>query len=364
MQPMILVINPGSTSTKVALYSAEQPLWNENIKHERDVIASFPTIYSQLDMRYETVSSLLREKQTDLGQLCAVVARGGLLQPVPSGAFLVNDLMLDTLEHHPINHHASNLGAAIAYRIAQPLGIPAYIYDPVTVDEMDEVARLTGLREVRRFGQGHNLNMRAAALRYCREKQVDYKSVNLLVAHLGGGITMSLHSHGRIIDFLSDDDGAFSPERAGEIPTYKLINLIFDHNYTKEEIYKKLQRAGGLQSHLGTTDACEVEARIAANDQYADLVYEAMALNVARGLARLSVMVNGAVDAIILTGSIAYSADFTQRIQKRISFIAPVAILAGENEMQALAEGALRVLRGEETARDYTPPTDNAGGVQ
>ena len=352
-QDKILVINPGSTSTKIALYAGEQSLWQENIAHSAAELAAFKSIYEQLPLRLELVKTTMQRKGLAPQELQAVAARGGLLPPLAAGAYEVTPCMLEVLEQRPIHLHASNLAAGIAYAIAQPLGIKAYVYDPVTVDEMSELMRITGLKEIKRHGLGHNLNMRAAALRYCAEQQVDYHQVNLIVAHLGGGITASLHAGGRIIDMVLDDEGAFSPERAGGLPNFMLLKYVFDNELTYAEAMKQLQRRGGLMSHFGTADARAVQQQAEAGDQQAALVLEALALSVAQSIARLAVDVSGAVDAIILTGGIAHSVDFTEKIEKRVTFIAPVTIIPGENEMQALAAGIGRVLRGEETATVY-----------
>ncbi len=352
----ILVINPGSTSTKIAVYEDEQQLWQENIEHDAASLRAYPTIYAQLPFRLPLVLKTLQAHGQKLEELSCVMSRGGLLPPLQSGAYEVNDVMLDVLEHRPMNHHASNLGAAIALQIARPLGIKAYIYDPVTVDEMIDLVRITGLKQIRRHGQGHNLNMRAAALRYCRENKCCYTDKTLIVAHMGGGITLTLHAGGRIMDMISDDEGPFSPERAGLIPDFKLAKLIDTENLSYAEVMRTLQRKGGLTSLLGTADAREVERRIAAGDEEASICYDAMALGVAQSIARLAADVNGSVDQIILTGGIAYSEFFTDKIIQRVSFIAPVTVIPGENEMQALAEGACRVLRGEERAKTYEEP--------
>jgi len=354
----ILVINPGSRSTKVAMYEDTAQLWQQDIEHSADVINRYSTIYSQLDFRAETVVNAVKEHGDRLEDLACIMSRGGLLPPLPSGAYEVNEEMLDVLEHRPINHHASNLGAAIAYRLAVPLGIKAYIYDPVTVDEMIDIARITGLKGVKRHGQGHNLNMRAAALKYCRENSLDYSRANLIVAHLGGGITMTLHSAGRIIDMVSDDEGPFSSERVGMIPSYKLAKYICVNGYDYPQMMKLMQRQAGLISLLGESDTRNVEARIESGDSEARMVYEAMALSVAKGIASLSAAVGGSVDQIILTGGMAHSAYFTGMVESRVRFIAPVCIIPGENEMQALAEGAFRVLSGEETAKQYREPDE------
>lgn len=350
MRNKLLVINPGSTSTKIAVYRDGEQLWQENIEHDAGVISSYPTIYGQLDMRLELLLETMKKHGDSPEELVAAVARGGLLPPVSAGAYEVNEAMLEVLEHRPVNHHASNLGAALAYRIARPQGVKAYIYDPVTVDEMIDVVRITGLKEIMRHGQGHNLNMRAAALRYCREKGLDYNKTNVIVAHLGGGITLSLHSQGRIIDMISDDEGAFSPERAGGLPLFKFIRLVTDRGLDYAGAMKLLQRQGGLNSHLGITDVRKVQELIDGGDKQAALVLEAMALSVARSIAKLAVVVDGRIDAIVLTGGIAYSETVTEMISKRVRFMGPVEILPGENEMQALMEGAMRVLAGEEAA--------------
>lgn len=353
MKTKLLVINPGSTSTKIAMYAGREPVWQQNIEHDAKGLEGYASIYAQLDLRLAAVLDAMVQHGDLPEELEAVVARGGLLPPLASGAYEVNPAMLDVLEHRPVNHHASNLGAAIAYRIAKPLGVKAYIYDPVTVDEMIDLVRITGLKEIRRHGQGHNLNMRAAALRFCRETGRSYAASSLIVAHLGGGITLSLHSGGRIVDMVSDDEGAFSPERAGALPAFKLLKLAYEPGMTYEAMMKRLQRGGGLTSHLGTSDTRQVQAMIDQGDANAALIYEAMALSVARSIAKLAVVVDGRIDAIILTGGIAHSERFTGLIAKRVAFIAPVTILPGENEMQALAEGVYRVLRGEETAAGY-----------
>lgn len=356
MNSEILVINPGSTSTKIALYDKTKQLWQESIEHDMKTLQAYPTAFSQIPFRLPLICDAVTRHGNRLEDLACVVSRGGLLPPLPSGAYEVNAEMLDVLEHRPMNHHASNMGAAIAMKIAQPLSIKAYIYDPVTVDEMIDLVRITGLKEVRRHGQGHNLNMRAAALRYCRDNALTYQTQNIIVVHLGGGITLTLHSKGRMIDMISDDEGPFSPERAGLIPDFKLAKLIAERGLDYKATMKLLQKGGGLTSLVGTADAREVERRIAQGDQDAALAYEAMALGVAQSIGRLAIDVCGNVDQIILTGGIAYSKTFTDMVTKRVTFIAPVTVIPGENEMQALAEGAWRVMTGKEHARPYREP--------
>lgn len=350
----ILVINPGSTSTKIAIYEGDQQKWMESISHSLEELKEYKTIYDQLDMRTALVKECLEKHGESLDSLAAIAARGGNMPPVHAGAYEVNDYMVDFLHYRPGDQHASNLAAGIAFDIAKPLGIKAYTYDAVTVDEMLPVASMTGWKGIVRVVRGHSLNTRAAALKYCRDHQLDYEKMNLIVAHLGGGITINLHSGGRMIDMVMDQEGPFSPERAGGFPTYTMVELAYGGEYTREELMKKLQRTGGLVSFFGTSDLRDVEKMIADGNEEAALVEEAMALAIAKSIAKLGPTVKGKVDQIILTGGLAYSKRLTDMIIERVSFLAPVSILPGENEMQALAEGILRVLRGEEKARILT----------
>lgn len=353
MRDKILVINPGSTSTKVALFDRDKELWRKNIPHTPEELSKYESIIDQLPMRRRLVEQTLAENGCTTGELEAVVSRGGPFARVQSGAYYITEAMLQKIRTAPIDQHASNTGAGIAFGIAEKERIPALIYDAVTVDELLPVMRITGLKEMERHGQGHNLNMRAAALLYCRENGLCYEQSRLIVAHLGGGITLSLHSGGRMIDMISDDEGPFAPERAGGLPCFQLIELCYSGKYSKKEMFRHVQRQGGLMAHFGTADIRVVEARAETGDVYAALVYEAMALSVAKNIAKLSVDVEGELDAIILTGGMAHSERFTAEIRRRVSFLAPVKVLPGENEMQALYAGARRVLSGEETARVY-----------
>lgn len=353
-----LVINPGSTSTKIAWYEDMTLRWQKNIEHNSKVLSRYSTVFSQLQFRLDTIINAIDNQGSDIHDLSCVMARGGLLPPLSSGGYEVNQIMLEVLEHRPMNHHASNLGAAIGYRIAEQLGIKAYIYDPVTVDEMIDVARITGIKGILRHGQGHNLNMRAAAMKYCKEHHLSYEEQSLIVAHLGGGITLTLQSKGRIIDMISDDEGPFSPERAGLIPNFKLAKRICQDAMTYEDSMKMLQRKGGLVSLLGISDVRTVEEMIASGNHEAKLAYEAMALGVAEAIGRLATVVCGQVNQIILTGGIAFSEMFTNIVSERVKFIAPVSIIPGENEMQALADGAYRILSGIEEAKPFVEPEE------
>lgn len=351
----ILVINPGSTSTKLALYYGDTPRWTENRVHGQEELSRYARIMDQADMRYQILLETLARHEADPAAIDAVAARGGLLPPpLASGAYEVNETMLEVLANRPVMEHASNLGAVLAYRFARPLGIKAYIYDAVSVDEMDDLARVTGLKDVVRHGKCHNLNMRAAAMDVCSKSSgLDYYSSNIIVAHVGGGVSISLHSNGRIIDMCSDDEEAFSPERAGGLPNYILLRLVFERGYTYSEAMRLLQRSGGFMSHFGTSDTREVEKRALSGDAQATLVYNAMALGVARSILKLSAMVNGKVDCIVLTGGVAHSQYFTDQVSQRVTFLAPVRIVPGEQEMEALAKGIGRVLAHTETPRHY-----------
>jgi butyrate kinase len=346
----LLVINPGSTSTKIAVYEDEQQKWMESISHSPDELAKYAQVYDQLDMRGDLVKKTVEAHNESLGDFDVIVSRGGNMPPVHAGAYEVNEPMLDFLEHRPQDEHPSNAGPGIAYKLAREAGIKAYTYDPVSVDEMLPLYKVTGCKGVRRPARGHNLNMRAAALKLCETKGLDYKKSNLIVAHLGGGITVSLHCKGRIIDMISDDEGPFSPERAGGLPYFELLKIAYGEACTHAELLKSLQRKGGMMSHFGTSDIREIEQRIDDGDEEVKLVFEAMALNVGKNIAKLAVDVAGKIDFIVLTGGIAFSDRFTSLIEKGVLFIAPVEIIPGEKEMDALALGISRVLSGEEKA--------------
>lgn len=349
----LLVMNPGSTSTKIAVYEEEKPLFVESIAHTTEELAVFDEITDQYEFRRDMILKSLEAHGVALGELTAIVSRCGLLPPIDAGAYKVNEDMVWQMRYNPQNNHPSNLGAPIAYALSEQLGIPAYVYDGITVDEMIPLTKITGFKDMRRKALGHNLNMRAAAKKWEKETGNAYDKSNLLIAHLGGGITESLHSNGRIIDFVSDEEGPFSPERTGGLPLFQVVDMAFSGEYDQKSMMKKIKGQGGLNSHLGTNDLREVQNMIANGDEYAKLVYEAMALSVAKHLCALAATCCGKVDAIILTGGIAHSEAFTKEIADRVSFIAPVVVYPGENEMDSLAFGCLRVLRGEEVAKEF-----------
>lgn len=351
MNYKILAINPGSTSTKLAIYENDKELYKSNITHSNEELEKYPNIPDQYEMRYESIMTFLKDANIDVNELSAVVGRGGLLPPVKSGAYLVNEKMVDRLKNNPVVHHASNLGAMISYEIAKAVGINAYIYDSVAVDELEEIARITGISEIKRKSLVHALNMRAVAINTTKGFGKDYFNTTSIVAHLGGGISLSVHKNGKMVDIISDDEGPFSPERAGRVPGKDLVSMCYKNDISTMK--KKLRGQGGLVSLLGTNNALEVSDRAKSGDQEAQLAFEAMAYQIAKGIGELATVVSGKVDYIILTGGIAYNEMFTKWIKDRVEFIAPVIISAGENELESLASGTLRVLKGEETAHIY-----------
>ena len=354
MNYRILAINPGSTSTKIAVYDNEEQILVKGIDHPSDEIAKYDRVQDQFDMRKEEVLKVLSDNNIGIDTLSAVVGRGGLLPPVKSGAYLVNDEMIDRLKNRPVLEHASNLGAIISYEIAKPLGVNAYIYDSVAVDELIDVARLSGLKGMDRDCLSHALNSRAMAIKYAKNNDKSYSDLNLIVAHLGGGITVSVHEKGRMIDIVSDDEGSFSPERSGRVPCKKLIDTCFSGKYTHKEMLKMIRGKGGIVSYLNTVDVREVEAMVNEGNEEAKLVHEAMAYQVSKAIGELATVVEGKVDAIVITGGIAHSKTMTSNIKKRVEFISHVEIMAGENELESLSLGTLRVLTGEEKAREYS----------
>lgn len=350
----ILVINPGSTSTKIAYYEDEKQIFKENIVHQKSDLSEFKDIPSQLGYRTKLVEDVISNNGVDIHNLSAVVGRGGLVFGLKTGAYEVNDKLIESLKNGGAQtQHASNLGGMIAYNIAKPLGIKAYIYDAVTSGSLDRVAKITGIKCIERKSCCHVLNSRAMAMKYADSIGKSYDELKLIVAHLGGGVSLSAHANGTIIDSVGDDDGPFAPERAGSVPELSLIDLCFSGNYSKSEIRNMIRGKGGLYSHLGTSDCREIEKMIQSNDEYAYIVFKAQAYQIAKAIGLLSVTLKGDIDAIILTGGVAYSKMLTDMIKEYAGFIAPIIIMPGENEMQSLCFGTLRVLRGEEKARIY-----------
>ncbi|WP_417899690.1 butyrate kinase [Bacillus sp. CSS-39] len=351
----ILVINPGSTSTKIGVFDNERSVFEKTIRHDSETINSFASIFDQYEFRKTTILETLDQEGINISKLSAVCGRGGLLRPIEGGTYSVNDEMLKDLKVGYSGQHASNLGGILAYEIATGLNIPSFIVDPVVVDELSDVARISGFSLIERKSIFHALNQKAVARRVAKELGKKYEELNLIVTHMGGGITVGTHIGGRVVDVNNGlhGDGPFSPERAGTVPAGDLVSLCFSGDYYRDEIMKKLVGQGGLVGYLGTNDAVQVEKMIENGDKQAELVYEAMAYQVAKEIASASAVLAGKVDAIVLTGGLAYGKGFVKQISDRISWIADVIVQPGENELQALTEGALRVLRGEEDAKIY-----------
>mgnify|MGYP003759335255 CR=1 FL=1 len=351
---MVLAINPGSTSTKIAVYKDEEPLFTESVAHSAQELAGFTHITDQLDMRRAVVERVLVDHGIDIHSLSAVACRGGRLKPLPSGTYLVNERMVHDAERGVQGEHASNLACIIGYDIAKRAGVEAYIVDPVSVDELDDVARLCGVKEIKRNSLSHALNMKAVARRAAADVGLEYGAARVIVAHIGGGGSVSAHADGRMIEINNcDKEGPFSAERAGAIPSLDLVELCFSGRYTKDEVMRMLVGGGGLMSHLGTKDAREVERRIDEGDRYAEMVYEAMAYGFAKAIGSMAAVLGGRVDVVAITGGMAHSARLTQWIAERVGFIAPVKVYPGEDELRALVEGVLRVLRNQELPAIY-----------
>jgi len=360
MAKVILVINPGSTSTKIAVFQDKEKMFEETIRHNPEELKDFDWCMEQVDYRKHLILSTLAEKGVVLSELSAICSRGGMIPPCESGAYRVDQQMVDYMYSVKKGAHVSNIGCVIAYQIANTVGIPAYIYDPVTVDELVPIARITGLPEIQRGVIGHTLNTRAIAMKCAKEKLgKEFDESTIIAAHIGGGISVRLLQNGRNIDACNDDNGGMSPERSGGLPALQLIKLCFSGKYTETELIKKIRGNGGLKALLGTSDALVIEKRIEQGDQKAKLIYEAMAYSIAKDIGQLAVVVGGKVDAIALTGGIAYSKLITSSIAEKVSFIAPVYLMPGEHEMEAMAAGTLRVERGEEAVKSFSGIVQN-----
>lgn len=352
-----LIINPGSTSTKLALYRDEEKIVQEDVTHDSAELAKYKDIVDQVPMRMAFIQDFLTRHNVDPKELSCVMGRGGLLPGLKAGGYQMNEDLKIALGGDLSSPHASNIGGILAYEIAKPLGIPSYIYDAVTSAELPHLARITGTPNVYRNSFCHALNSRAQAIRYASQLVgKEYRDLRLLVAHLGGGISLSAHVGGRIVETIGDDEGPFSPERAGSIPALELIKMCFSGKYTAADMKKMMRGKGGMMAYLGTSDARVIEKMIAEGDEKAKEIYEAQAYQVAKGIGLLSATMKGKVDAIILTGGMAYSKMLTGWISEYVSYIAPVVVLPGENEMEALAFGGLRLLKGDEMPNTYRLP--------
>ena len=355
LDQIILVINPGSTSTKLAVFRNEIQTHTTSLHHSNSDLAGFSDIAEQKDYREQVTIEWLEAEGIPLESLTAIVARGGLLAPIPGGTYNINHTMVEHMADGRFGKHASNLAGLIAYELGQRLEIPSFIVDPVVVDEMDPVARISGNPKIERICIFHALNQKANAKKTAILLDKRYEDLNLIVAHLGGGISVGAHKQGRIIDVNQalSGEGPLSPERVGSLPTQSLVHYVFDHGFTKAELIKEFVGKSGLVAHLGTNDSREIVARMHGGDEEAQLYFLTMCYQIAKEIGRISTVFCGIVDQIVLTGGLAHSTELVEEIRQRVEFIAPVTVLPGENELEALALGALRVLTGVEDARDY-----------
>jgi len=350
----LLVINPGSTSTKVAVFRNGENIVQKNLSHSVEELAKYDKITDQFEYRQQMILEWLKEEKIDAASLAAVVGRGGLLKPMPGGAYKVTDAMIEDLKIGVQGEHASNLGGIIAKGIADEQGIPSFIVDPVAVDEFPDIARISGLPELPRKSLVHALNIKAVGRRAASDMGKDLTEVNFIVAHLGGGISIAPVEKGRIVDVNNANEGGpFSPERAGGLPVGSVIKLCYSGKYTQAEMKKMTVGKAGLTGYLGTNDARDVIKMIENGDKKAELIFDAMAYQIAKEIGAMAAVLKGKVDAVVLTGGIAYSNLLCEKISKRVQFIAPVKVYPGEDEMLALAEGTQRILDGTEQAKIY-----------
>lgn len=350
-----LIINPGSTSTKIGVFEDETLLFEETLRHSTEEIAQYASIVDQKDFRKEIIVNLLKEKNFDIKSLNMVVGRGGMLKPIPGGTYAVTDDLLEDLKIGKQGQHASNLGGILAREIGDSIGVPSFIVDPVVVDEMMPIARYSGVPELPRTSVFHALNQKAVAKRYANETGKAYTDLNLIVVHMGGGVSVGAHKNGRVIDIFNalDGDGAFSPERAGSVPSGALVKMCFSGKYTEKEVYKKLVGNGGFNAYMGTNDMRDVEKAVLAGDKNAEEIRDAFILQVAKDMGSMACVLDGKVDQIIVTGGIAYDKGVVAGLKERAEWIAPFTVYPGEDELLALVQGGLRVVNGVEEAMKY-----------
>lgn len=350
-----LIINPGSTSTKIGIFEDENLLFDETLRHTTEEINSFESIVAQKDFRKDIILNFLKNKNFDIKTLDFVVGRGGMLKPIPGGTYAVTDALLEDLKVGVQGQHASNLGGILAREIGDSLSIPSYIVDPVVVDEMMEIARYSGCPLLPRVSKFHALNQKAVAKRYAKEVGKKYEDLNLIVVHMGGGCSVGPHKRGRVIDIFNalDGDGAFSPERAGAVPPGALVKLCFSGEYTEKEIYRMLVGDGGFNAYLGTNDLRDVDKMVDDGDEKASMYRDAFVLQMAKDIGSMACVLDGKVDQIIVTGGIAYDKDVVAGLKEKCEWIAPFTVYPGEDELLALAQGGLRVMNKEEEAKPY-----------
>lgn len=351
----ILAVNPGSTSTKISVFEGEREVWKLKLDHTTEELAPYERIFDQYNFREGVILSELEKAGYPIGSFSAIVGRGGLSRPIPGGTYEVNQLLLEELKSGAYGEHASNLGAPIAAKLGKTAGCPAFMVDPVVVDELEPPARYSGHPVIRRRSIFHALNQRAVARKVAREMGRGYDECNFIVAHLGGGISVGAHRRGRVVDVNNalDGDGPFSPERSGGLPSGQMAALCFSGKYTHDQVKRMIKGQGGIVAYLNTNDMRLVEDRIHGGDLEWRKVYHAMAYQVAKEIGAMAAVLQGDIDAVIVTGGIAYDRQFTGWIEEMVGFLAPLRVVPGEMEMEALASGALRVLNGQEKPRTY-----------
>lgn len=351
----LLIINPGSTSTKIGVYNDQDEILVETLRHSSEEIGEYETIYDQFQFRKNIILEVLKEKNFDINSLDAVVGRGGMLKPMASGTYRVNEKMLEDLKAGVQGQHASNLGGILANEIGNELKIPSFIVDPVVVDELEDVARVSGMPELPRESKFHALNQKAVAKRFAKESGKMYEDLKLIVVHMGGGVSVGAHTSGKTVDVNNalDGEGPFSPERAGTVPIGSLIKMCYSGDYTEQEVYSKIVGKGGYVAYLDTNDARDVIKLEEEGNVEGKLYFNAFIYQVAKAIGEMSTVLCGEVDSIILTGGIAYSEKVVKNIKARVDFIAPITVYPGEDELLALAEGTIRVLTGEEESKEY-----------
>jgi butyrate kinase len=358
----ILVVNPGSTSTKISVFEGENEVWKLKLDHSMEELAPYEKIFDQYNFRESVILSELEKAGYTIKSFAAIVGRGGVSKPIPGGTYTVNQGLLNDLESGIYGEHASNLGAPIASKLGMTAGCPAFMVDPVVVDELEPPARYSGHPAIRRRSIFHALNQRAVARKVAREMGKGYDECNFIVVHLGGGISVGAHRRGRVVDVNNalDGDGPFSPERSGGLPSGQMAALCFSGKYTLDQVKKMIKGQGGIVAYLNTNDMRLVEDRILGGDLEWREVYHAMAYQVAKEIGAMAAVLQGDIDAVIITGGIAYDKQFVGWMEDMTGFLAPMRVIPGEMEMEALATGALRVLSGQEMPRTYE--SDETGG--
>lgn len=351
----ILAINPGSTSTKIGVFEDTVLTFEKTLRHSAEEISKFKNVPDQFEFRMKLILEALEEAKVKKEELDAVVGRGGLLKPIKSGTYAINQEMIDTVNNGIYGYHAANLACVIAKKIADEVGIPSFIVDPAVIDEMEPIAKITGIPEIERKCRWHALNQRAIGRKAALDMGKKYEDCNFVILHMGGGIAVAAHKKGVAVDVTNalDGEGPFTPERSGGIPTGDLMRMCLSGKYTAEEIGKKINGKGGLSAYLGTNNIIEIEQRIKDGDEYAKLIHSAMVYQICKEIGAYSTVLKGDIDAILITGGIAYSELIVNMIKESVGFIAPIKVYPGEDELEALASGALRVLNGEEKARIY-----------